>query len=188
MEAIALGGSVELERASLRGAYVARDGQRLPIDFQRLLRQGDLKYNIPLRTGDVVFVPDNTGDQVFVFGGVIGERAGSGMVPFINGRLDILQALAQAGFGFRERAQGLLSETHVIRSEGDRGTLFIVDVDRIVDGDAASFHLLPGDVIFVPTTGLTDWNLAMEQILPTLSAVSGLLSPFVQIKYLRDSR
>lgn len=187
LEALSLGGSIVLERASLRGAYIARDGKRLPIDFQRLVRQGDLKFNIPMHSGDVVVVPDNSGDQVFVFGGVIGERAGLGAVPFVNGRLDILQALAQAGFGFRERSQGVLSDTRVIRSEGDRGTLFVVDVEAILDGKAASFHLAPGDVIFVPTSALTDWNFAMGQILPTLQTVSGLLSPFVQIKYLRDS-
>jgi len=186
MEALALGGSIELERASLRGAYVARGETRLPINFHRLLREGDLGQNIPLRSGDVVFVPDNAGDQVFVFGGVMGERGGLGSVPFVNGSLDILQALAQAGFGFRERAQGMLSETRVIRSEGDRGMLFIVDVERILDGEAANFHLMPGDIIFVPTTALTDWNNAMQQILPTLQSVSGLLSPFVQIKYLRE--
>jgi polysaccharide biosynthesis/export protein len=186
MEALALGGSVVLEHASLRSAYIAREGRRLPIDFQRLLRQGDLKFNIPLRTGDVVVVPDNTGDEVFVFGGVVGERAGLGAVPFINGQLDILQALAQAGFGFRERSQGILSETHVIRSEGDRGTLFVVDVEKILDGEAASFHLIPGDVIFVPTTALTDWNNAMEQILPTLQVISGLLSPYIQLKLLTE--
>jgi polysaccharide export outer membrane protein len=186
LEAMALGGSVVLEHASLQSAYVARSGKRLPVDFQGLLRHGDLKYNIPLHSGDVVFVPDNTGDQVFVFGGVIGQRAGLGAVPFVNGRLDILQALAQAGFGFRERAQGVLSDTRVIRSAGDRGMLFVVDVDAIVDGNAATFQLMPGDVVFVPTTALTDWNFAMEQILPTLQTVSGLLNPYVQIQILRD--
>jgi polysaccharide biosynthesis/export protein len=186
MEALSLGGSIDLARASLTTAYVARAGKRLPIDFQRLLRQGDLRYNIPLRSGDVVFVPDNTGDQVFVFGGVVSERGGMGAVPFINGRLEILQALAQAGFGFRERSQGVLSETHVIRSQGDHGTLFVVDVERILDGEAATFQLLPGDVIFVPTTAITDWNNAINQILPTLQAFSGLLTPFVQIKYLQE--
>jgi polysaccharide biosynthesis/export protein len=186
IEALSLGGSIELERASLRGAYIARSGKRLPINFNRLLRQGDLKQNIPLRSGDIVFVPDSAGDQAFVFGGVIGERGGVGAVPFVNGRLDILQALAQAGFGFRERAQGVLSETRVIRSEGDRGELYIVDVERILEGEAANFQLAPGDVIFVPTTALTDWNNAMQQVLPTLQAFSALLSPFVQIKYLQE--
>lgn len=186
VEALSLGGSIMLDKASLRGAYVARAGKRLPINFQRLLRDGDLAQNIRLRSGDVVFVPDNAGDQVFVFGGVMGERGDVGNVPFINGRLDILQALAQAGFGFRERSQGVLSETRVIRGEGDRGELFVVDVERILDGQAASFPLLPGDVIFVPTTALTDWNNAIQQVLPTLQSVSALLSPFVQMKYLTD--
>lgn len=187
LEALALGGSVALEHSSLISAYVARDGKRLPIDFQRLLREGDLEQNIPLRNGDVVVVPDSSGDQVFVFGGVVGERSGGlGMVPFVNGRLNILQALAQAGFGFRERSQGVLSETRVIRSRGNRGELFVVDVDRILEGEAAPFSLLPGDIIFVPTSAWTDWNNALAQLLPTLQTVAGLVQPFVQIKYLQQ--
>jgi polysaccharide export outer membrane protein len=186
MEALSLGGSVVFEKASLYSAYIARNGKRLPIDFQRLVRDGDLKHNIPLRTGDVVVVPDNISEQAYVFGGVTGEGGARGVVRFINGKLDILQALSQAGFGFRERSDGVLSETHVIRSAGDRGTLFIVDVERILDGDAANFHLMPGDIIFVPTTWITDWNNALSKLLPSLQTISGLLSPFVQIKYLNQ--
>lgn len=184
LEALSLGGSVQLDRASLRSAYVARGGTRLPVNFRRLLRDGDMQQNIALQPNDVIFVPDNVADRAFVFGGVVGDRVG-GAVPFMNGQLDILQALAQAGFGFRERAQGVLDETRVIRSEGDRGELFIVDVERILEGEAANFHLQPGDVIFVPTTRLTDWNLAIQQMLPTLQGVSALLNPFVQIQFLQ---
>ena len=184
MEALSLGGSVVLQRASLHSAYIARNGKRLPIDFQRLVRDGDLKHNIPLRTGDVVVVPDNMSEQAYVFGGVTGDGGTRGVVRFVNGRLDILQALSQAGFGFQERSEGVLSETHVIRSAGDQGTLFVVDVERILSGEAATFHLAPGDIIFVPTTWITDWNNALRRLLPTLQTISGLLSPFVQIKYL----
>jgi len=186
LEALALGGSVMLEKASLRGAYLARDGKRLPLDFFSLVREGDLRQNIPLRSGDIIMVPDSSGDQVFVFGGVVSERTGLAAVPFVNGRLDILQALAQAGFGYRERTQGILSETRVIRSQGNRGELFVVDVEKILAGEAAAFHLAPGDIIFVPTTAWTDWNNAIGQMLPTLQAISGLLNPFVQIRYLQQ--
>jgi polysaccharide biosynthesis/export protein len=187
MEALSLGGSVLLEKASLHSAYIARNGKRLPIDFQRLVRDGDMKHNIPLKTGDVVVVPDNTSEQAYVFGGITGEGGARGIVRFVNGRLDILQALSQAGFGFKERTDGVLSDTHVIRSAGDQGTLFIVDVEQILSGDAANFHLMPGDIIFVPTTWITDWNNALSRLLPTLQTISGLLSPFVQIKYLSDN-
>ncbi|MGC4089021.1 MAG: polysaccharide biosynthesis/export family protein [Polyangiaceae bacterium] len=184
LEALSLGGSVLLERASLGTAYVARRGKRLAVNFRRLLRDGDMRQNIRLRPGDVVFVPDNAGDQVFVFGAAAGGTAPGGAVAMRNGRLDLLQALATAGFGIRDRSQVKLSQTRVIRSEGDRGQLFVVDAAAMLKGEAAPFQLMPGDIVFVPETAFTSWNEAIAQMLPTLQAVSGLLTPFVQIKYL----
>lgn len=186
LEALSLGGSVMMERASLRSGYLARGGKRLPIDFLRLIREGDLSQNIKLQSGDLIMVPDNTSEQAFVFGGAAGSNPSGGAVQFINGRLSLLQALARAGFGFRERVQARLSDVRIIRSQGDRGELFVVDAERILAGEAASFELSPGDIVFVPTTALTDWNQALEQLLPSLQTVSGLLTPFVQIKYLSE--
>jgi polysaccharide export outer membrane protein len=184
LEALSLGGSVVMEKASLRNGYLARNGRRLPIDFLRLVREGDLSQNIKLQSGDVVMIPDNASEQAFVFGGSVGSNPAGGAVSFINGRLTLLQALARAGFGFRERVQAKLSEVRIIRSQGDHGELFVVDAERILAGEAAPFDLVPGDIVFVPTTALTDWNQALEQLLPSLQTVSGLLTPFVQIKYL----
>jgi polysaccharide export outer membrane protein len=186
LEALSLGGSIQLERASLSTAYVVRSGKRLPIDFRRLVLDGDLAQNIKLRANDLIVVPDKTSEQAFLFGGAAGSSARGGAVPFINGRLTLLQALAQAGFGFRDSAQGKLSATYIIRSEGDRGQLFVVDADRILSGEAAPFELAAGDVIYVPPTALTNWNEALNQILPTLQTISGLLTPFVQIRFLAE--
>jgi polysaccharide biosynthesis/export protein len=185
LEAMALGGSVSLEKASLRTAYVARGGKRLPINFYRLVRDGDLTQNIKLLPGDIVMVPDNTAEQVFVFGASAATR--SAQVPFLNSRLSIVQALAAAGFGFRERFQSRLSKVRVIRSDGAKGELFVVNVSAILAGDAAPFPLVPGDVIVVPPTGFTNWNLALEQVLPSIQTVGGVLQPFVQIRYLQNN-
>jgi polysaccharide biosynthesis/export protein len=184
LEALSLGGSVDLERASLTTAYVARQGKKMPIDFRRLIIEGDLTQNIHLRTGDVVVVPDHQNEQAFVLGGVATSNPGGGAVPFINGRLTLLQALARAGFGQSERLQGDLADVHVIRSEGDHGYLFIVDAEAILEGEAASFDLAPGDVVFVPSSALSNWNQALSMLLPSLQTISGLLTPFVQLKYL----
>jgi polysaccharide export outer membrane protein len=184
LEGLALGGSILFDRASLSRAYIARNGKALPVNFRRLLRDGDLRYNIPLQGGDTIVVPDNANEQAFVFGGAANSNSRGGSVPFVQGRLDILQALASVGIGFRDRAQGRLSEVRVIRSEADRGQFFVINVDRILRGEASSFSLAPGDIVFVPETAVTTWNEAIQQLLPTLSTVSGLLNPFVQIKYL----
>jgi len=184
LEGISLGGSILLDRASLNRAYIARNGKALPVNFRRLLRDGDLRYNILLHAGDAIVVPDNTDEQAFVFGGSASSTSRGGAVPFIQGKLDILQALAAVGIGFRDRAQGRLSEVRIIRSEADRGEFFVINVDKILDGQAASFSLAPGDIVFIPETTLTTWNEAIQQLLPTLSTISGLLTPFVQIKFL----
>jgi len=186
LEALALGGSVMLDRASLSTAYVARGKRRLPVDFRRLVLEGDLRQNIKLVSGDIILVPDRTSEQAFVFGGSVGGASRGTVVSFVNGRLNLLQALAAAGFDYRDHAQGSLSKTHVIRSAGDRGELFIIDAARMLAGETGLFMLAPGDVVFVPPTGLNNWNEALAQLLPSLQTISGLLTPFVQIKYLSE--
>jgi polysaccharide export outer membrane protein len=88
------------------------------------------------------------------------------------------------GFGTTEHVQGKLSETYVLRSEADRGELFVIDAERLLHGEAADFELAPGDVVYVPPTWITSWNQVLAQLLPTLQTISGVLAPFVQIKYL----
>src|SRR2546422_5013134 len=43
-----------------RRSFVIRDGQPLPIDLHRLLKEGDLSQNIYLRPDDFVYVPSAT--------------------------------------------------------------------------------------------------------------------------------
>lgn len=186
LEALSLGGSVDLARASLTTSYVARKGKKLPVDFRRLLLEGDMRQNIRLRPDDVVVVPDHQNEQAFVFGGVSGSNPAGGVVPFLNGRLNLLQALAGAGFGQTEHFYGKLSNVHVIRSEGDKGELFIVNANAILNGNAAPFELAPGDVVYVPSTALADWDQALNALLPFLQTVAGVLQPFVQLKYLNQ--
>jgi polysaccharide export outer membrane protein len=185
LEALSLGGSVDLEKASLTTAYVARQGKKLPVDFRRLILNGDIRQNIRLRPGDVVVVPDHQNEEAFVFG-TLSNTTTTGGVSFMHGRLSLVQALARAGYTQNDSFQTELSDVHIIRSEGDRGELFVVDANAILRGDAAPFELEPGDVIYVPPNGIAGWNHILNQLIPTLQAVAGVLTPFVQIKYLQQ--
>jgi polysaccharide biosynthesis/export protein len=184
LEALGLGGSVDLEHASLATSYVARKGKKLPVDFRRLVLEGDLRQNIRLKSGDVVVVPDHQNEQAFIFGGVPTSNPAGGAVPFVNGHLTLLQGLARVGFGQSERLQCDLSDVHIIRGDGDHGELIVVDAAAIMHGDAGNFELAPGDVVYVPMTTLGSWNQALSLLLPSLQTLSGVLNPFVQIKYL----
>ncbi len=181
LQAIALGGSIDLLHADLRGAYVARGGHKLPVNFYKLLRNGDLRQNIRLHSDDIIFVPDSSNEVVFVFGG--GQSKGM-TVPLVNGRLNLLQALAAGGMAYTDHSQGRFEKVRVLRGEGDGAHFYVVNAEKILRGEAAPFMLESGDLIFVPETGWTKWNQIINQFLPTLQLISGLLNPYVQLKYL----
>jgi polysaccharide export outer membrane protein len=180
LEAMALGGSVNLADADLRGAYVVQDGRKLPVNFHKLILAGDLQQNIPLKTGDTVLIPSVTTMRAYVFGAV--TKAGS--VPFVNGRLSLLQALSDVGMNTTNLTTARLSDIRIIRSEGATGTFYVVNARRILEGKAAPFFLKSGDIVFVPQTTVSSWNQAIQLLLPSLQAISQLLNPFVSIKFL----
>jgi polysaccharide export outer membrane protein len=180
LEAMALGGSVSLAQVDLRGAYVVQDGRKLPVNFNKLILEGDLRENIPLKTGDTVFIPSVTIMSAYVFGAV--EKAGP--VPFVNGRLSLLQALSDAGMNTSNLTIARLSQVHILRSEGASGQFYVVDAQRILKGKAAPFYLKSGDIVFVPQTTISSWNQVIQLLLPSLQTIGQVLNPFVSIKYL----
>lgn len=182
LNAMALGGSVILPAADLRAAYVVQDHHKLPLNLYRLLVEGDLQGDVRLQTGDTVVVPSTTAMRAFVFGAV----SHPGPVPFTAGRLTLLQALASAGMNTTSLTNAELRNVRVIRSGGASGQFFVVNARRIMEGRAQPFVLQSGDIVFVPQTGISHWNQALKELLPSLTTVSALLNPFVDIKFLRQ--
>jgi polysaccharide export outer membrane protein len=180
IQGIALGGGLD-ESANLRGARLVRQNRIVPVDIYDLIYNNDLRQNVALLSGDTVYVPGNDQQNVFVLGAVAKE----GLIPMINGRLSLPQALSVAGIGKSSYDHNLI---RIIRSHTPtRGELMVVDLGRIMAGDALPLPLQDGDIVYVPRSGIGDWNVALGEMLPTLQAFSAVLQPFVQIKFLTDS-
>ena len=166
--------------ANPRAARIIRDKKVLPVDIYELLMNADQTQNIWLKPGDTIYMPDNKNRVVFVFG----ASKGGGPVAIPPAGLNLLQAIATVGLqeiGYHSR------RVFLIRSfSPTRGQLMLIDVDKIIQGDAMPMALTEGDIIYIPKSALTTWNEALGEMLPTLSAFSAIMSPFVQIKYLKD--
>ena len=166
--------------AALRSARLSRDGKVQPVDIYELLANGDQRQNIWLHPGDAIYLPDNSVEQVFIFGAV--NKAGQ--VSMINGQLSLAQAIAAStplstGYDF--------THVRIIRSlSATKGELLVIDFDRIMRGQAPPFMLVNGDIIYLPRTRLGTWNDALAEILPSLTAFSTILQPYVTLKYLFD--
>lgn len=180
LDALSLGGNLDVANADLFQAYVAVGSQKLPVDIRALLVDGDMSQNIMLDSGATIVIPPAADEKAFVFGAV----SKPGAIVFEGGGLSLLQALSEAGMNLDSYASAKLAQVRIIRSHGAGADFIIVDAMKILQGQAAPFSLQPGDVVFVAPTQVATWNEALNMLLPSLNTVSGLLNPFVSIKYL----
>jgi polysaccharide export outer membrane protein len=177
LQGIALGNGYSSD-ADLTSAKLIRDKKTAPVDINDLLTRGDQRQNVWLKPGDTIFIPDNKNMLVFVFGAV--KKGGPVTIP--PGGLTLAQAVATAEL--RDTGHDF-HFIRIIRSlSATRGELMVVDFDKILRGEAMPLMLRQGDIVFVPKSGLGNWNDAINEILPSLQAFSALLQPFVSIKYL----
>lgn len=80
------------ENADLSRSFLVRNGHLIPVDFERLLRDGDPSQNVYLQPGDFVFMPSIRSAQVHVIGAVLQPRS-----ERMAGSLTLIQAIALAG-------------------------------------------------------------------------------------------
>ena len=180
LDALALGGTVNIANADLYQAYVAQGSTKLPIDLHALLINGDMTQNVPLASGDAIVIPTTANENAFVFGSVTKP----GAVPFEAGGLSLLQAMTVAGLDLPSITDGRLTRVHIIRAEGRNAEFIVVDARAIMEGNSAPFQLQPGDIVYIPPNGVGTWNQVIGALLPSLETVGAVLNPFVSIAYL----
>lgn len=139
-QAEAFGASDEL--ADLRRSFVVRQGKLLSVDFQRLLRMGDLSQNIYLQPDDFIYLPAATAREIYVLGAVTEPRA----VPYKEG-MTVASAIASA-YGTINGAY--LQHVAVVRGSLSHPQIAIVDYKYVIRGMAADVALQPNDIVYVP--------------------------------------
>lgn len=98
------------KNADLKRAKLIRDNKdEIKLDFEKLIRNGDISYDIFLKQGDTLFIPDNFEDRISITGEVIRP----GIIPYQNG-LTILDAVLMVG-GITNFASG--NDTIIYRKQ-----------------------------------------------------------------------
>jgi polysaccharide export outer membrane protein len=132
----------------------------VPVDLFKLLKEGDMSQNIVMRGGDKIYIADPSASTLMVLGEVGKER----LVDVPNGFMTIRQALAEAGgIPFT----GNKSYIQVIRGNILNPKIYTLTWDHVIHLPSDSMLLIPGDIIYVAATPITNWNRFMSQLLPT---------------------
>lgn len=151
------------KQATLTRCAIMRGREKLIwVDLKALLN-GDPAYNLRMKKGDIVFIPDSSDTAVYVLGQV--PKPGSYR---LTPRMTILDAMAQAG-GPTEDAQP--REIGVYRA-GAQKVEIIAFADLINPARTANHALEDGDVIFIPRSNLAEFGYFMRQISPGLSVLN----------------
>ncbi len=160
----------EVDAADLDNAYLMRDGKMLPVNFAKLVHNGDPLHNIPLLDGDYIYIPSQMSTAVYVLGEVRG--------PTYVGYRDGMTLLTAISFthGFNDETRSRYCQ--VIRGGRQNPRMFQIDIDKIINGEAMDFPLEANDVIWVPKSDLAEWNKWVRQIVPTLQSLNMMAGPF----------
>jgi len=140
-------GGVKAERGSRVVVLRSREdtgSTRLEIDLDRLLVDGDAEANIPLVAGDIVIVPQERKQRVYVSGAV--TRPGAVEFSATQG-ITVLQAVTAAG-GAGPRAN-LKNVTIVRRTESGEQVRIQVNLKAVQKGKEQDQGLQPNDTVIV---------------------------------------
>jgi polysaccharide biosynthesis/export protein len=130
-----------IDFADLNHTFLARHGDYVPVDFSRLIIDGDMSQDIPLESGDYIFVPSALNREIYV----TGEVGVSTSIGYLH-TITLVEALAEAR-GINSTAS---SRIIIIRGSLVNPIQFQVDIRRILRGYEPNFILQPGDIIYVP--------------------------------------
>ena len=191
LEAISLAGgtahstdAVSLQdTADLRHSFVMRQGQALPVNFHRLLRDGDTTQNIYLQPDDFVYVPSALSQQVYVLGAVAAPRA----VPYTEG-MTLVSAMSGASGAatmdwftpgiYGVVADAYLSHVAIVRGSLSEPQLTVVDYGAVIKGKSKDVLLEPGDIVYVPNAPYSTLkrylNTILNTFITTLAANEGI--------------
>lgn len=145
-------------------SYLIRNKEILPIDFSKLVNEGDMSQNIVLRSGDKIYIAQPSASSIMV----LGEVGNEGAFNLPNGYTHLKMALAEAGgisyFGDKAFIQ-------VIRGNLLQPKLYTLHWNHIMRLPNESLLLIPGDIVYVASTPIAEWNRFITQLLPSLISV-----------------
>ncbi len=130
----------DFSTADLRGAYLSRSGKKLPADFYALYYEGDSSQDIELKAEDIIFIPSNRLNLVYVLGAVLTPQS----LQYYEG-MKVLDAILASG-GFSEYAKD--DSVYIITKEKKKTR---IDLEKVRRGKdiSANVVLSPGDYVIV---------------------------------------
>lgn len=157
--------------ANLFKSYLIRENQIVPVDMNKLMKEGDMSQNIVMRGGDKLYIAEPSAASLMVMGEVNRER----VIPLPSGSIPLRQALAEAG-GIPYT--GDRSYIQIIRGNIANPKIYTVSWEHVIHLPNDSLLLMPGDIVYVAAKPITEWNRFISQLLPSFTGFDVISKQF----------
>ncbi|MEM7602680.1 MAG: polysaccharide biosynthesis/export family protein [Verrucomicrobiota bacterium] len=147
------------EAAELERAILIRDGNLVPVDFEALVREGDMSQNVYVKGGDYMFIPSLNARSIYVLGHV--NRPGP---VFYEKGVTLLSAVAVSG---GTKPEAIVTKVLIIRGGTHRPQVAVVDIRAVMRGKEPDLALEGGDIVWIPKSPWTKLKEYTEAVLIT---------------------
>lgn len=197
------------EDADWRNVTLTQQGETETLSLYQLMQLGDLTQNRLIKKGDIIHVPRNDEQKVFVLGDVQNpemlkiDRAGMSLTEALSsvGGINELSADATGVFVIRSAARDAQNEAFLKEKRDNskknhnkkletngRPEVIVANIYQLNIKDAAGlvigtdFKLEPYDVVYVTASPIEKYNRVIAKIVPTISAVNELTEAALRIR------
>lgn len=167
----------KIEIADLDSAYIVRENQILPVDFNKLIINANFAHNILLQDKDYIYIPSLASKQVYLLGEV-----GTPGKYMLSKNLSISKLIAQAG-GVEDSSH---NNIFVIRGNLKEPEVYKVNFNKILRRGFNDFLLKRDDIVYVPKNAITMYNDVINKILPTLNLLTSSTGAFINVDTMRN--
>ena len=147
------------EAADLERAILIRNGDLIPVNFEKLIREGDMSQNVYVRGGDYIFVPSLTARSIYVLGAI--NRPGP---VFYETGATLISAVSAAG---GPKIESNVTRALIIRGGTHTPKVAVVNLRSIMKGYEPDLRLQGGDIVWVPKGPWSKLDDYVEAVLVT---------------------
>jgi protein involved in polysaccharide export with SLBB domain/capsular polysaccharide biosynthesis protein len=130
-----------VDLADFSRSFIARNGKRMPLNFEKLFESGDLSQNLPVEPGDYIYISSGNLQEIYV----LGEVRLPGPVTYTPSQTVMAVLTARGGFTDRAYRGRIL----VVRGSLNQPDYYVVDTKAILSGEKMDFRLQSKDIVYV---------------------------------------
>jgi len=163
-------------------SWLLRGDQKIPVNFENLMKENDFSEDIYIRPGDVIYIASALGREVYLMGEVNRQQS----QPYTSGMtlVQLITGIDEGGGGYVEDTADI-KRVVILRNALTDPKVFKINLWNIMRGKEHDVFLEPGDVVYVPEKSfIFTRNLVKTMIRTFVNTFTGEFAADINREYL----